>query len=146
MRGIFERLRADQAGSVIVEFALIGPAFLAMFLGVLHIGIGMQNYNALRSLSGDVARYAVVNYQTNNRLTPSQLEDYTNGIATQPPYGLTRGRLLTEIAPATNQRVAGAIEYTLRLTYNVPTLLSIIGIDEIPISFTRPIFVVASSS
>ncbi len=146
MRGIFERLRADQAGSVIVEFALIGPAFLAMFLGVLHIGIGMQNYNALRSLSGDVARYAVVNYQTNNRLTPSQLEDYTNGIATQPPYGLTRGRLLTEIDPAATQRVVGVTEYSLRLSYNVPTLLAVIGIDDIPISFTRPIFVVASSS
>ncbi len=146
MRSLFKRLHGNQAGSVIVEFALIGPVFLAMFLGVLHIGMGMQNYNALRNLSGEVTRYAVVNYQTNNRLTPGQLENYANGIAEQPPFGLARSRLLTEIAPATNQRVAGAIEYTLRLTYNVPTLLSIIGIDEIPISFTRPIFVVASSS
>lgn len=145
MRRLLRRLRQERTGSVIVEFALIAPVFLGMFLGVLHLGIGMQNYNALRSVSGDVARYAVVNYQTNNRLTVGQLQDYANGIATQAPYGLVRSRFLASMSAATTQRVAGATEYTLTLTYNLPTMLSVIGIDEIPISYTRPVFVVATS-
>lgn len=145
MRGMFKRLKREQSGSVIVEFALIAPVFLGMFLGVLHLGIGMQNYNALRSVSGDVARYAVINYQTNNRLTVSQLQDYANGIATQAPYGLVRSRFLATMTAATTQRVAGATEYSLTLTYNLPTMLGVLGIDELPITYTRPVFVVATS-
>mgnify|MGYP001765268942 CR=1 FL=1 len=146
MRGLFKRLRDERQGSVIVEFALIAPVFIGMLLGVIHIGIAMQNYNALRGISGDVARYAVVNYQTNNRLSKSQLEDYANGLATNAPYGLSGDRFEAEMSPATTQRVAGAVEYTLSLTYQVPTMLNVLGIDEVPISFSRPVFVIASTT
>lgn len=145
MLRLFQRLKTDHSGSVVVEFALIAPVFLGMFLGVLHIGIGMQNYNALRSVSGDVARYAVVNYQTDNRLTVSQLQDYAKGLASAAPYGLMRDRFEVTMTAATTQRVAGANEYSLTLSYQLPTMLSVIGIDEIPISYTRPVFVVATS-
>lgn len=138
------RLRRNADGSVIVEFALLAPLFIGLFMGVLQIGVGMQNYNALRGVAGDVARYAVVNYQTDTRLTTSQLEDYANGRATTAPYGLVRGRFTATIALAATQRVTGATEYTMSLRYTVPTMLNVIGIDEIPIRYSRPIFVVAS--
>lgn len=146
MRGMLRQLWQRQDGSVIVEFALLGPTLLALFLGVLHFGIGMQNYNALRSISGDVARYAVVNYQTDTRLTISQLTDYTKGIATRSPYGLVRSRFDAAMITAPTQRVPGATEYTLTLTYNLPTLLTLFNVDEIPISYTRPVFVVAATT
>lgn len=146
MRAILNQIRRHEDGSVMVEFALLGPILLTMFLGVLHFGIGMQNYNALRSVSGDVARYAVVNYQKNTRLTTSQLSDFANGLATRPPYGLVRSRFLATMQTAPTQRVAGATEYTLTLTYNIPSFLGIIGIDEIPITYTRPVFVVAPTA
>jgi Flp pilus assembly protein TadG len=144
MRGLFHKLRRSSQGSVAIEFALIGPAFLAMFMGILQIGIGMQNYNALRGISADVARYAVVNYQTSNHLTTSQLQDYANGVASSPPYGLTRSRFTVAIGAASTQRVSGAIEYTVNLTYRVPTFLGFIGVGEIPLTYSRPIFVVSS--
>ena len=100
MRQLFSRLRRDREGSVAVEFALAGPVLIGMFMGVLQIGVGMQNYNALRGISGDVARYAVVNYQTANRLSTSQLENYANGVASGAPYGLVRSRYTVSIAPA----------------------------------------------
>lgn len=144
MSKFLSRLRGDRQGSVAIEFALIGPVFITMFLGVLQIGIGMQNYNAMRGISADVARYAVVNYQTANRLTTSQLEDYARSVAAAPPYGLTRNRLTASVALATTQRVAGATEYTMTLDYTVPSVLGIMGMRDIPLSFDRPIFVVAS--
>lgn len=146
MRRHLSKLLREQDGSVVVEFALVGPVLLAMLFGVLQIGVGMQNYNALRGISGDVARYAVVNYQTANRLSTSQLQDYANGVATGAPYGLVRSRFISSINTAATQRVAGATEYTVTLTYNIPTMLSIIGIEEIPITYTRPVFVVAPSA
>ena len=146
MRAMLRQLGQRQDGSVMVEFALLGPALLALFLGVLHFGIGMQNYNALRSISADVARYAVVNYQTDTRLKTEQLRDYANGIATRSPYSLMRSRFDATMISAPTQRVAGATEYTLTLTYKLPTLLTIFNIDEIPISYTRPVFVVAATT
>lgn len=146
MPSFFKSLWQREDGSVIVEFALLGPTLLAMFLGVLHFGIGMQNYNALRSISGDVARYAVVNYQTNQRRSTSELSDYAKRIATRAPYGLVSRRFAATMIAAPTQRVAGATEYTLTLTYNIPTMLSIIGIEQIPVSFSRPVFVVAAAT
>jgi Flp pilus assembly protein TadG len=144
MRRLLSSLRRSRDGSVAVEFALIGPVLIGMLLGVLQIGIGMQNYNALRGISADVARYAVVNYQTSNHLTISQLQDYTNGLASNAPYGLTRNRFTASVSPAASQRVAGATEYTMVLTYNVPTMLGIFGMADIPLTYNRPIFVITS--
>ncbi len=143
MQRLLSRLRRNRDGSVAVEFALVGPILLGMLMGVLQIGIGMQNYNALRGISADTARYAVVNYQTANRLTTSQLENYANGLAGGPPYGLVRSRFAVSVSPAATQRVTGATEYSMTVTYNVPTMLGLFGISEIPLSYSRPIFVVS---
>lgn len=144
MRWILARLGRDENGSTAIEFALIGPAFIAMFMGVLQLGLGMQNYNALRSVSADVARYAVVNYQTNNHLNTEQLQSYANGIASAPPYGLVRARFSVEITVAATQRVTGANEYNIHMTYDVPTVLTIIGMDDIPLTYDRPVFVIST--
>lgn len=63
LRSWLASIRNDRRGSVMVEFAIIGPALLAMLFGVMQFGIGMQNYNALRAVSEEVARYAVINAQ-----------------------------------------------------------------------------------
>lgn len=130
----------DERGSVAVEFALIGPTFIALMLGVLQIGMGMQNYNALRSVGSDVMRYAVVNYQTNNDLNNTQVSDYARSIAARSPYGLDSARLAISVTPVTNSRVAGTIEKTLSMTYSVPTVLTIIGFGEFPIHYSQSIF------
>ena len=144
MKKLVASLRSDQTASAVVEFALIGPIFLTMFMGVMQVGIGMQNYNALRSISADTARYAVVNYQRSNLLTAIQLQDYASNAAAAPPYGLERPRFVAFVSTPTTQRIGGAVEYQIRLTYNVRTLLSIVGIGEIPLTYTRPIFVIPS--
>ena len=144
MRGFMSRLGRDASGSAAVEFALIGPALIGMFMGVLQLGMGMQNYNALRSISADVSRYAVVNYQTRNRLNTAQLQDYAHGIASAPPYGLIRARFAVQITVAANQRVTGANEYNVHLTYRIPTFLAIFNISDIPLTYDRPIFVIST--
>ncbi|MEY4237513.1 MAG: hypothetical protein RL339_114 [Pseudomonadota bacterium] len=141
------QLRRDHAGSVAIEFALIGPAMLAMLLGVLQIGIGMQNYNALRSVSAEVARYAVINAQdaaaqSNMTLrdTNGELEDYAQEIASNAPYGLQSSKL-TVVVTSVPTRVDGASERQIELRYNIPSVLGVIGIDSIPITYTRPVFI-----
>ncbi len=142
IRRFLRLLRRDDRGSAAVEFALIGPALIGMMFGVLQVGIGMQNYNALRGAAGDVARYAVVNYQTANRLTETQLTNYARTVATGSPYGLIADRLTATVIEAPTQRVAGATEMTITYSYAVPTVLAVVGVGDIPISYSRPIFLV----
>jgi len=140
------RLRKDREGSVAVEFAIIGPTMLAMMLGVFQIGIGMQNYNAMRSIAAETARHAIVNYQTGNKLSNSQLADHAKTVGISPPYSLNYDRLAAAVTDASVQRVPGAKELTVTLTYRVPTILGIIGFGDIPLSFSRPIFVITNPS
>jgi Flp pilus assembly protein TadG len=144
---LIARLRSDLAGSVIVEFALIGPAMLTMLFGVLQFGIGMYNYNALRSVSAEVARYAVINAQDaaaqsdmTLRDTNDELEAYAEEIASIPPYGLQASRLTVTVTSVPT-RVDGASERNIALQYQVPSFLGMIGIDSIPINYTRSIFI-----
>ena len=141
MKKRFGALRSDQTASATIEFALVGPLFLTMLMGVMQSGIGMQNYNALRSISADTARYAVVNYQHGNQLTAIQLQTYASTAARSAPYGMENSRFVAFVSTPITQRVSGATEFQIRLTYRVRTVLSIIGINDIPLTFTRPIFV-----
>lgn len=134
------KLGSNRDGSVTVEFALIGPLFIALMLGVMQIGIGMQNYNAMRSVASDALRNAVVNYQTDNDLTDTQVRDYVRSIATRSPYGLESSRLAIRVDPVATPRVVGTIEKTLTMTYSVPTVLTILGVSDFPISYSQSIF------
>lgn len=144
MRKILSSLLRRQDGAAAIEFALLGPAFFVMFLGVMQVGIGMQNYNAMRGISADVARYAVVNYQTGVRPNTGTMETWAENRAAAAPYGLASARFNATIAGVSPSRVSGAAEYSITLTYNVPTVLSIIGIPDVPLTYTRPVFVVTS--
>ena len=145
MKKLFSALLSDRTASAAVEFALIGPAFLAMFLGVMQVGIGMQNYNALRSISADTARWAVTNYQAGDQKTAIQMQQQATDLAAAAPYGLeVSPRFTVFVSSPTAQRVAGATEFRITVTYQVRTLLSVIGLGEIPLTYTRPIFVIPS--
>jgi len=139
-RSFLARLRDDTAGAAILEFALLGPAFIAMLLGVLQVGIGLQNYNAIRNLSADVARYAMIQYSTGNRLNNEQLRSFAVAHAQGAPYMLNGDRISAAVTTATTQRVTGAVELKLRINYRIPTLFDSMGVRGPALSYTRPVF------
>ncbi len=144
LRHFLQRLARDASGSTIIEFALLGPLMMAMMLGVLQLGVGMHGYNAMRSASADVARYAAVQYQTENDLSNSQIEAYAQLTLTRAPYGLSTSDVGVTVANAATQRVTGAKELTLTYTYRVPNLLTMITQRDIDLTYARPIFVINS--
>jgi Flp pilus assembly protein TadG len=133
------RLAADCGGSTMVEFALLAPAFIAMLLGVLQIGIGLQNYNALRGLSADVARYAMIQQARGNPQSNSQLQTYVTTAGTGAPY-LLGSSLDPHVTDAATPQIAGVKELTLTINYQIPTLFSAMGLQGPSITYTRPIF------
>ncbi|GGC21091.1 hypothetical protein GCM10011371_05940 [Novosphingobium marinum] len=141
---LLRRLARDEGGSTAVEFGLLGTFMIALLLGVLQIGIAMQNYNALRGISADVSRHAVVQYQNDNELTNTEIETWARARATNPPYALPATGMTVTVTTAANQRVTGALELNLFIRTKVTSLLELIGIDDFHISYSRPIFVVNS--
>lgn len=142
MSTFFSALRKDNAGATMVEFALLAPVIFGMFLGVLQVGIGMQAYNALRNISADASRYTVVEYQRENDITTTEIETKTKSIASAMPYGLESTRFQARVTRPSTQRVSDAIEYSIEVSYNIRSVIPFFGLEDIPISFTRPIFVI----
>ena len=134
-------LARDRRGGATIEFGLLAPAFLLMFIGVLQVGLGMHAYNSLRNISSDTAREVSVQYQTNNRLTESQIAQVGAANATTAPYLLQADRVTVNVEQAATQRVPDATELTLRIRYRLPTFLDFAGIEGPELDYSRPIFV-----
>ena len=135
------RLTANQRGASAVEFALLAPVFISLMLGVVEVGLYMQNYNAVRSLAGDAARFAAVEYQKNNVVTEDALEANIKAMGLAAPYSLMDSQLtvtVTEVSPA---RVNGAREYDLDIDYALPDIIGGTTIDNFTVSYSRPLFV-----
>ncbi|MEO6041775.1 MAG: TadE/TadG family type IV pilus assembly protein [Croceibacterium sp.] len=135
------RARRDSRGSVAVEFAILAPAVFTMMFGVFQVGLGLQNYNALRNVSAEVARYAMVQYATGNKLTDTQLSSYANALGTSGTYLLKSENLNATVATAATQRVTGVTEKTLTLSYRIPSLLASLGLNGPQLTYSRPLFV-----
>ena len=143
MSGLFalRRLTASERGASAVEFALLAPVFISLMLGVVEVGLYMQNYNAVRSLAGDAARFAAVEYQKNNVVTEEALEANIKAMGLAAPYSLMDRQLtvtVTEVSPA---RVNGAREYDLDIDYALPDIIGGTTIDNLTVSYSRPLFV-----
>lgn len=141
---LVSRLKRDTGGATTVEFALLGPVMITMMLGVLQTGIAMWSYNSLRAIASDTARYAVVNYQANSKLQNSQIQNFGRTTAITTPYGLTDANLTITVENAATQRVSSAKELTLSISYSAPTVLGVIGVGNIPMSYSRPIFLIST--
>ena len=133
-------LAKDQRGASAIEFALLAPLFIVMLLGVLQLGIGFQNYNALRGLTADVSRQAMVLHAQGDPMTNDELEELATESGSAAPYLLWADRLEASVEPVADQRVAGATEITLSVTYQIPSVLSTFGLNGPEIEFTKPIF------
>ena len=143
IRQLIARLRSDRRGAAAIEFALIGPAMITMLFGVLQVGIALQNYNALRSASADVARYAVVQYQRKQDPNAQALANYAKSTTTLAPYGLKAERLVIVINDKAST-MTGVTEREMVMSYAIPSFMGIIGMDDIHISYTRPIFLITN--
>lgn len=140
-RTFLARLARDCAGATIVEFAILAPAVIGLMLGVFQIGMAMQSYNAIRSVTAEAARYATVEYQKGEEPNNAAIRTQTIAIADGPPYLLDPDELTVTVVDAANQRVNGAREMTITVSYDVPSVLPLFEWTSPTVTQTRPIFV-----
>ena len=140
MTRFWRRLGSDRTGSAIVEFAILAPAILTLFIGILQVGMWMQCYNALRSVAADTGRYVAVEYQKSNRINNVTMALWARQHAIDN-YMFAEAKVSSNVSDAATQSIPGVTEKTLTVNYTMPSIFGIAGIGEIPVSFQRPIFV-----
>lgn len=140
---VLKRILRNERGASVIEFALLAPVFIALMMGVVEVGLYMQNYNAVRSLGSDAARFAAVEYQKNNKISETTLEENIRSMAIASPYQLVDSRLTVEVDEVTPSPVDGARQFNLTLTYNLPDIVGGTSIDNIALNYSRQIFVLA---
>ena len=138
-RAFLRRLGRDESGATIIEFALLSPLLIFMLFGTLQVGIALQSYNALRHVSADVARHAMVQYATGNHLDNDELTLYARGIAAGPPYMLSSTLIVTVTDTATPE-ITGTTQKALTINYEIPSLLSTMGLNGPWVTYARPLF------
>ena len=137
------RLRADSSGSSVIEFAIVAPTLVAGMIGVVQIGMGMQSYNAVRSVTADASRYALVEYQRGNTPSNADIQTEAFSIARGAPYLMDDASLVIRVTDAATQRVSGATEKTIFVSYTIPVVVPVFDFAAPTITHTRPIFVVS---
>ena len=140
-RSQFKALRSDERGTTIIEFALLAPVIIGLFMGAIQIGISMQAQNSLRGVASDTARFAVVEYMKENKVTDSAIRLRALLIAQSSPYLLNDSVNVT-VTPVATPRVHGTHEKTLTITYTPPQVLPFFDFTSEQMSFSRPIFVI----
>ena len=109
-------LLRDNAGATMLEFALLAPMLIAMTMGIFSVGLQMHDSAALRSVASDMSRYAVIEYQRENKMNAAQIRNVAAAMASRPPYALNGNQLDVTVTEETSP-IAGARMFTLTLTY-----------------------------
>lgn len=132
-------LRNDRASST-VEFAILAPVIFSLMLGVLQLGLHMHDYNAVRAVATDTARYTIVEYQKGNTLTDEQIESKAVAYAVNAPYLLDIDQITVNATrPATD--ISGTTKMNVQISYVPKSLLNFIGVGSPTITASRPIYV-----
>lgn len=138
------RLATNDRGASAIEFAILAPVFFSLMVGVVEVGIYMQNYNAVRSLASDASRFAAVEYQKNNTLGEATLEANIQAMGLASPYNLIDSQLTVTVTEVTPARVNGAREFDLDISYALPDIIGFMTVDNFTINYSRPLFVLDS--
>jgi Flp pilus assembly protein TadG len=139
----FRRVLRDPSGAAIIEFGILAPVIVTLLLGVVQVGMWMQSYNGLRSVAADTGRYVAVKYQKSQNISNIEMANWAHSHAVDS-YLFKNDLLTTDVTDAPTQQITGVSEKTLTLTYTFSSILQIVGVDDIPVSFSRPIFVKAT--
>ncbi len=140
---VVKRIASCTGGAAAVEFALVAPLVIGLMLGMFQVSLGMNNYNSLRSAVDDAARYTIVDFQKEDRSDEEALTAKARQIATSSPYNLDSDRLDVSVVMLVDSRVAGALEATITMQYEVPSVARMVGMGDIHIDYSRPVFLIS---
>ena len=136
----FAPILSDNRGSALIEFAILAPTLIGMMLGIMYVGLQMMSYNSLRAISSDIARYTLVEYQKDNKITRTQIQDQAIAIAQNAPYVLDADDLsIVVTTPQTD--ISGTSKFNVAITYTPYNPVGFLGVDDPSMVESRSFYV-----
>lgn len=135
---------SDERGGVLVEFALLAPAFITLLVGVVQVGLHIQNSNAVRNLASDGARFAVIEYQRDRQSSTEIMETWIRSRGVGSRYNLDTDRLGVFVTTE-NSRIPDTVEMKIQITYDAPDYLAFVGGDVLQLKYDRPVFLLKAT-
>ncbi len=139
-RQILKSIFCDRRGSALIEFAILAPALIGMMLGIMFIGLQMMSYNSIRSISSDVARYTLVEYQKVNKIGVTEIQNQAIAIAINSPYALDDDNLDVTVTKP-NSDISGTTKFTATITYTPYNPVAFLGVPGPTMVETRSFYV-----
>lgn len=138
-------IRTDERGAVLIEFALLAPLFITLLVGVVQVGLHIQNKNAVRNLASDGARFAVVEYQRGHQSTTDIIETWMRSRGVGGRYNLNTDRLGVSVTQQATSRISGVVEMEIKVNYTAPDYLAFVPGDVLSLEYTRPVFLLPAA-
>jgi Flp pilus assembly protein TadG len=134
-RALARRLRLDERGTALVEFALVAPVLFLLIFGVLDFSLALNSYNQASQLVGLGARAAAVNRN------PDGTQVSGTSIQTQLAQQYAQGGLKNNPVCITLPNGAGAgqpVKVTSTYQFRVlPLLSAIVGSPTVSITASQ---------
>lgn len=146
------RRRSRPDGQSLVEFALVLPILLLIFMGILDFGRAVFAYNSLSNAAREGARVAIVDQTLDVDGVPKGATEAAGqaiglGLDPSDPSDVQVSYLLPDLSGACTTRALGCVaEVTVNYEYTAitPIIGSFIGpialsaTTQLPIEFTKP--------
>lgn len=119
------RFLCSRTGAAAVEFAIVAPIFILLFMGMVAYGIYFGAMHSLQQLAADAARISIAGLDAGERemLVGRFLDSHTNGYAF-----LKRDKLQVEIGDS-----ADGTQFTVTLSYDAGNLPIWSLLDRLPL-------------
>lgn len=122
-----KKLRKDERGAAIIEFALILPFLVVFIWGIVQIGLLFQAYAGMQNALGEAARYATI--------YPTPTDEQIKATVAGRKFGTGNGTLDELSIDDENSGGTGTKYKTLSLTYSQP--LDFLFFQGPPVTLTQ---------
>ena len=134
------RVISCREGSTAVEFAALGPIFVLLMLFVFQFATALQAYSSMVGAAADLQRIVTTSDQAGNTPSTTTIQNQAIAAATSKPYYLKATNLAVTVTTPSTQRISGAKEYAVTMTYSVP-VIAMPSMKNFKFVFKRSVFV-----
>lgn len=140
---MIRRLKRDDRGSTVVEFAMISPLVILLILAALEFGMALRANAGLRNLAGWAGRAAIVATQVDRNGESVDTAAVRTRIITESArqsYNLGRGVLGVTVTNVQDTSLLTVHRIRIRLVYTHPISVPFLPVTSVPMQVDRTFF------